>query len=266
VKFFELNAETFIYAAAPEREELLKKATVRPVFTVDDASVVLNVSESIQGQTLKHTLRLPKGSPAFDKPLAEGWPRDEREVESERTLANIHGTFYEVPFWIVGEGPLFTKMKPVCSHNKRIDDFATWRGLLWLSGVKSDAPASEHVIRSNDGETALWAGGVDDLWKLGKPIGQGGPWKNTLVKANAASDPYLMNGYDKKTLLMKADRDCTVRIEVDFDLMSGFHSYRTFELKAGQQVEHLFPAGFNAHWVRFVCSVDATATAWLRYE
>ena len=266
VSFLELNAESFDYKEVAGSDELKKKSVVRPVFTVDEASVILNVTESIQGQTLKHTLRLPKGSSAFDKSLAEGWPRDEREVESERTLANIHGTFYEVPFWIVGEGPLFTKMKPVCSHNKRIDDFASWRGLLWLSGVKSAAPESEHLIRSNDGKTALWAGGVDDLWKLGKPIGSGGPWKNSSVKANVASDPYLMNGYDKKTLVLKADCDCDVRVEVDFDLLSGFHSYKTIKLKAGQETEYVFPTGFNAHWVRCVCSTDATATAWLRYE
>jgi hypothetical protein len=266
VTFAELNAETFEYAEATENKDLVKKATIRPAFTVDEASVILDISESINGQTLKHKLRLPKGSAAFDKSFAEGWPRDEREVESERTLANIHGTFYEVPFWIVGEGPLFTKMKPVCSHNKRIDDFATWRGLLWLSGVKAGAPAGEHVIRSSDGNTALWAGGIDDLWKLGKPVGKGGPWKNSTVKAGVPSDPYLMNGFDKKSLTLQADKDCTIRVEVDFDLHSGFHPYRSFDIQHGTEVNFEFPVGFNAHWVRFVCSEDTTATAWLRYE
>lgn len=210
--------------------------------------------------------RLPKGSPAFGKAFAEGWPRDEREVESERTLANIHGTFYEVPFWIVGQSPLFTKMKPVCSHNKRIDDFATWRGLLWLSGVKSDTAASDNVIQSSDGSSALWAGGVDDLWKLGKPVGRGGPWKDTSVKAGIASDPYLMNGYDKKTLTLKADSDCTISVEIDFDLLSGFYLYESHRLEAGQEFTHVFPSGFAAHWVRFVSNTDAMLTAWLTYE
>ncbi|MCE3017706.1 MAG: hypothetical protein ACK56W_13070 [Pirellula sp.] len=86
-------------------------------------------------------------------------------------------------------------MKPVCSHNKRIDDFATWRGLLWLSGVKPGVSSSEHVIRSSDGNTALWAGGMDELWMPGKPIGKGGPWENSAVKAGVPSDPNLMNGF-----------------------------------------------------------------------
>lgn len=266
VSFAELNAETFAYSAASGSDELARKATVKPVFTLDDASVVLNISESIDGKTVQHTLRLPKGSSAFDKQLAEGWPRDEREIESERTLANIHGTIYEVPFWIVGESPLFTKMKPVCSHNKRIDDFATWRGLLWLSGVQPNAAASEHVVRSEDGDWALWAGGVDDLWKLGKPIGSGGPWKNTDVKAGVPSDPYLMNGYDKKTLTLKSNRDCTITVEVDFDLLSGFYRYQTIQVKANKETEYVFPVGFNAHWIRFVSSSDANVTAWLEYR
>lgn len=266
VSYSELNAETFAYSSVEANEELKKKGNIKPVFTVDDASVLLNISESINGKTTKHTLRLPKGSRYFDKAFAEGWPRDEREIESERTLANIHGTFYEVPFWIVGQGPLFTKMKPVCSHNKRIDDFATWRGLLWLSGVKSDAVESENVIKSRDGKLALWAGGVDELWKLGKPIGTGGPWKNTAVKRDIPSDPYLMNGYDKKTLTLKSDLDCTVHLDIDFDLLSGFHRYKSLDLKAGQEITYLFPAGFNAHWIRFTSSSNATITALLQYD
>ena len=39
---------------------------------------------------------------------------------------------------------------------------------------------------------------VDDLWRLGKPRGIGGPWKNTEVKAGEPSDPYVMTAYDRK--------------------------------------------------------------------
>ena len=74
-----------------------------------------------------------------------------------------------------------------------------------------------------------------------------------------------MNGYDKKTLTIKASSDCTMHVEVDFDLHSGFHRYKSFELKAGEEMKFLFP-GFAAHWVRFVTSTDTTATAWLDYE
>ncbi|MEN9362398.1 MAG: hypothetical protein RL095_3933 [Verrucomicrobiota bacterium] len=228
------------------------------IFSVDAASVILKS----EGQTL----RLPKGVAAYDRDFAEGKPRAHREVLSERLLANIHGTFYEVPFWIVGQPALYTKIKPVCTHNKKIIDYATWRGLLVLSGVNPAAPASNHVVKSADGKTALWLGAIDELWQLGKPVGQGGPWKDSAVKAGIPSDPYLMNGYDKKSLKLVADQDCTITLEADFDLLSGFKKVQTFTLKAGQELSYDFPADFAAHWVRVVSDKDAKATAWFTYR
>ena len=189
-----------------------------------------------------------------------------REVESERMMANIHGTFYEVPFWIVGAPALYTKMRPVSTHNRQISDFTTWNGLLVLAGLKPDAKESTHVYKSEDGKTSLWFGGIDDLWKFGKPTGVGGPWKNTPVKAGVPSDPYLMTGYDQKTLELTAEQDCTITVEVDIDHWTGFHPYRSFKLKAGEPFSHQFPTGFAAHWVRVSSDKDTVATAWFTYR
>jgi len=35
-----------------------------------------------------------------------------------------------------------------------------------------------HIIISDDKKAAVWAGVIDDLWKMGKPAGHGGPWKD----------------------------------------------------------------------------------------
>ena len=249
--------------------ELEKKLTVHPEFSVDEASVILVSKESraIVGKPGNRTrLRLPKGSAAFDKPFSFGHPRMHREVESERMMANIHGTFYEVPFWIVGAPALYTKMRPVSTHNRQISDFTTWNGLLVLAGLKADAQESTHVYKSEDGKTSLWFGGIDDLWKFGKPTGVGGPWKNTPVKAGVPSDPYLMTGYDQKTLELTAEQDCTITVEVDIDHWTGFHPYRSFKLKAGETFNHQFPTGFAAHWVRVSSDKDTVATAWFTYR
>jgi hypothetical protein len=248
---------------------LRKKLTAHPEFSVDEASVILESKEARsivgkQGRGIR--LRLPKGPKSYDKPFTFGHPRMHREVESERMLANIHGTFYEVPFWIVGDAPLYTKMRPVCTHNRQISDFTTWNGLLVLAGLKADSIESTHVYKSDDGNTSLWFGGIDDLWKFGKPTGVGGPWKDTVVKAGIPSDPYLMTGYDKKTLELSADKDCTITVEVDIDHWTGFHAYKSFQLKAGETLTHQFPTGFAAHWVRVKSDSDAKATAWLVYE
>jgi len=239
-------------------ETLARLLEVKPEFEVDAASVILRH----RGQQI----RLPKGPSAFDKPFANGWPRGTREVESERHLANIHGTFYEVPLLTNGDPPEFHLLRPVASHAKQITDFCSWNGLLVLAGVRADAANDAHVFSSPKHGIGLWFGGVDDLWKLGKPVGHGGPWKDTPVKAGKPSDPYLMTGYDKKTLTLVSGVDAAITIEFDFDHLSGWHPYQTVQLRAGQAFSHEFPAGFSAHWVRFTADRACTATAQLAYE
>ena len=247
------------------REFLTPKAE----FSEDDASVILISKEnrSIVGQKGNQTvLRLPKGPASFSEPFSFGHPRMHREVESERMLANIHGTFYEVPFWIVGQAPLYTKMRPVSTHNKQISDFTTWNGLLVLAGLKVHSSPSRRIFEAPDKATSLWFGGIDELWKFGKPMGVGGPWKNSQVKANQPSDPYLMTGYDRKTLILESDKDCIITAEIDVDHWTGFHRYKTFDAKAGKKISFQFPEGFAAHWIRFKASKEVRATARLTYE
>jgi len=260
------GAERFVdldtsFAFKPGAEDAsLRKLLTKPTleFEVDEASVV------VRHRGVNY--RLPKGDAAFDRFGSATFVRVAREVESERELANLHGTFYELPLIKVGSPPLVDKLRPVASHRKKIYDFMTWRGLLLLSGVRADAPAGEHILKAEDGGAALWAGAIDDLWKLGKPVGRGGPWKDSAVKAGAPSDPYLMTGYDRKTLELTADRDVNVTLEVDVDHQSGWHAHRTIALRAGEKHTHVFPEGFSAHWIRFRTDADCTATATLIYE
>lgn len=238
-------------------EETEEHLSMAPKFTVDDASVIV--------ESHGERLRLPKGPTAYDQPFTFGWPRTYREVQSERELANIHGTFYELPLVTNHQPPLFQQLRPISSHRKKIADFATWNGLLVMSGVGTTATNDPHIYRSANGAEALWFGGIDDLWKLGKPIGVGGPWKDTKVKAHQPSDSYLMTGYDRKTLVVSADRPVTLQLEVNFD-HQGYHLYQSLELDGESPLTFEFPAGFSAHWVRLVASEDCTATAIFTYE
>ena len=62
--------------------------------------------------------------------------------------------------------------------------------MLVLTGVTpEEGKENPHIIVSDDGKAAVWVGVIDDLWTLGKPVGHGGPWKDTKVKAGVASDP-----------------------------------------------------------------------------
>jgi hypothetical protein len=145
---------------------------------------------------------------------------------------------------------------------KKIVDFCTWRGLLVLSGTKKDANPDGHYF--GDQTNGLWYGGIDDLWKMGKPVGEGAVWKNTVVKAREPSLPYLMTGYDHKKVNITADKEVHVTLEIDFDL-TGFHPYKTFSIKAGQTVNYEFPNGFSAHWVRAIANKDCQATVIFTY-
>ena len=236
--------------------KVANREQLKDLWSIDEASVILHTSKGV--------LRLPKGNSAFDSMKNA---RYIREVESERELANIHGTFYELPLIHVGREPLFSMMRPVSSHNYYIDDFNSWNGLLVMSGIRKDAKASNSIYKNKEGNAGLWFGSIDDLWKLGKPVGKGGPWKNTSVKSNNLSDPYLMTGYDKKTLTLCADKDVKVTLWVSVShYLDQKLAYKEFDLKAGKELEYAFPEGFSAHWGYLSADKDCKATAQFIYE
>lgn len=206
--------------------------------------------------------RLPKLDPLYDAPFAAGWARGIREAVTERELLNCHGTFYEVPRDNSGG---MRKMRALATHGKRITDFASWRGLLVLTGVLDDAPTSDRLVRNADGTAALWLGEIDDIWRMGEPRGKGGPWKESNVAASTPSDPYLMYGYDRKELTLTSTQATTITVEVDILATNTWSTYQTFQLAAGETLTHLFPSGYHAHWVRVSSSAATTATAQFTY-
>ncbi|MCA9209620.1 MAG: hypothetical protein KDA55_14745 [Planctomycetales bacterium] len=229
------------------------------VLTVDAASV-LYVDED------GNRWRLPKGDPAFDEAGPFGPARIDREVCTERDLLNCHGTFYELPARNAGG---FAKVRPIATHNRRIQDYASYRGLLVMSGMSDDAPeTNSHIIRSTDGHCALWVGAVDDLWKFGKPRGAGGPWFQSDVVAGQPSDPYLMTGYDRKhlTLTHSHDTAVTFELQVDYTGTGQWATYQTLHSSPNEKTMFEFPDAFAAYWIRLVPSHNCQATATFVYE
>lgn len=244
------NKAKALLAGATPKKGLAEKTYGDHAFGYDAASVIAKV----RGKTF----RLPRLDPAAD--ATEGC-RTLREVITERYLLNVGGLFYEVP------RESFKGIRPVCAHGKRIYDYCTWRGLLVMSGALASAQPDGHLFRSPDGP-GLWFGAVDDLWQLGKPQGQGGPWLKTPAKPGEPSDPYLMTGFDKKTLELSHDapEPVTFTVEVDVLTSGDFVPYATLTVPSGGKVKHEFPDGYSAHWVRFAVSRPCAATAWLTYE
>lgn len=215
-------------------------------YTIDDASVIIKDATG--------TFRLPKGSDIYETFAS----RDKREIESERFMLNISGTFYEV-----GRESGFLALRPVTTHNKKIIDFCTWRGLLVLSGTQQDAQPDGQYF--GDKKNGLWYGGVDDMWKMGKAVGTGSVWQNSNVKAGESSLPFIMTGYDRKKVRLTADKPVKITLEVDFDL-TGFHQYKTFTMLPGKTIEYVFPEGFSAHWIKSTVDGDCKATVTFIYE
>jgi hypothetical protein len=184
-----------------------------------------------------------------------------REVATERDLFNFGGTFYELP---ARNAQGFAKIRPIATHNLKIHDYASHFGLLFLTGLNGKEGA--RIIKSADGKLALWAGVIDDLWQLGKPRGTGGVWKNSMVQAGEPSLPYLMTGYDRKSVTISTQDDSDITLEIDVDGTGLWVPYKTFSIQADVPAEHEFPEGFSAYWIRAVSSVDTTATVTFRYE
>lgn len=222
-----------------------------------DAASMLYVDET------GHRWRLPKGDPAVDSPGALGAERVDREVVTERDLFNCSGTFYELPGDSSGG---FGKIRPICTHNRRIKDFASYRGMLVLSGI-TDTASGGHIVRSDDGKLALWVGALDDLWRFGKPHGHGGPWANTAVKAHEPSDAYLCSGFDHKILTLSHDSNSAVTFTIEADLTGAgkWCEVSSLTVPPGQKLQYRFPESFGAYWLRVISPIDTTATAQLDY-
>lgn len=241
-------------------------AWMRENVAIPADAVVLDAASVVYTDEAGKRFRLPKGRRDFAATGPLGAERTVREVCTERDLLNCAGTFFELPAENAGG---IAKVRPVATHLRRIHDFATWRGLLVMTGLEATGAAeNRHVIRAEDGQAAVWVGAVDDLWRFGKPVGEGGPWFETPVRAGEASDPYLMTGYDRKTLRLshRGARPVTMKVEVDLSGNGTWVEYRSFAVPAGRTEEHVFPEGYQAYWVRVVANTEVTATAWLTYE
>ena len=260
--FYEMGPELQLRPSAePGAAAWMQKhvAIPRDALALDAASVIYTDEAGKRW-------RLPRGRADYRLEGPLGFERTDREVCTERDLLNAAGTFFELPAENAGG---IAKVRALTTHNRRIQDYASWRGLLVLTGLDAEAPVSNsHIVRSTDGKAAVWLGVVDDLWRLGKPVGVGGPWKDTAVQPGVASDSYLLTGYDRKTLTLSHTSALPVRFRVEVDLTGTgqWVNYRNFDVPAGQALAHAFPAAYQAYWIRFVAESATTATAWLDYK
>lgn len=258
--YYELNEQMELQ----KKEDTAVSNFIRTKFAIPQQAVAIDAASVLVIDGKGRRWRLPFGPEPFTGLTQKAVLRVCREVATERDLFNCHGTFYELP---AENADGYAKIRPVASHNFRINDYASYRGLLILTGLDAKTN-SEHIIRSEDGKAAVWAGVIDDLWKLGKPVGHGGPWKDADVKANTPSDAYLFGFYEDRSLALshKATQPVTFTIEADPSGTGTWMKLREVTVAPGEVLRYQFPVDAQARWIRFVSNKDCNATALLEYK
>jgi len=220
----------------------------------DRSSVILRVLN--RGKWSRYLL--PKASHCWDHTWNTEWMRI-RHAQTERYLMDIHGMFYDLPPFAYG-GKVWG-IRPICTHLRIVPDFCYWRGFFVMAGDQIDHDEGQP-------QSGLWFGNIDELWRMGKPSGWGGPWWQTPVKAGTISDPFLMTGFDKKVVHFAHDCDQQVsfKVEVDFLGNGTWKEYGIFVVPTRGYTHHEFPDGFSAHWVRISVDKDCKATAYFIYN
>lgn len=259
--YYELDENlNLVEKTDPETHAFIKEKFAIPenVLEFDESSVLVIDDKN-------RRWRLPLGDKNYKTLTDAAQLRICREVATERDLFNCAGTFYELP---AENADGFAKIRPVSSHNFRIHDYASYRGMIVITGLNKDVNAGEHIVVSSDEKAAVWLGAIDDLWEMGKPTGHGGPWKNATVKAGEPSDPYLIGFYDKRSLEIshQSAQPVTFRIEVEPIGHGPWMLYKEVKVNQGETFKYNFPAGFQARWIRFIADKECTATAWLEYR
>jgi hypothetical protein len=233
-------------------------AVRRPLLSEDAASLVLVDPEG-------RTWRLPRSPRERDAAPTLGLARERREVVTERNLLHAGGTFYELPAENAGG---IARLRPIASHPFEIQDYAGYRGLLVMTGLRGDAEAGPRVIRADEGPAAVWVGAIDDLWQLGRPVGVGGPWLETPVEADSPSDPYLLTGFARRELRASHDGPApvTITLEIDATGVGPWWVWKHLVVPPGESVTLRFPDAFEACWLRASSDTTCRATVQLDYR
>jgi hypothetical protein len=220
----------------------------------DNLSAIFRVLHN--GQWRRY--RLPFGSQSWLHTWNTEWMRI-REVQTERYLMDAFGIFYELPSLTYG-GNVWG-IKPICSHIRICPDFLYWQGLLVLAGDQTDNAVGQP-------QSNLWFGHVDDLHSWAKPTGWGALWRDTKVQVNKPSEPFLMTGFDKKTLHLSHESSSPVTFEIQIDFLgnNSWHTYESVRVPARGYKAFIFPDGYSAHWVRLKTNKPCTATAQFFYN
>ena len=264
-QFTDITSKGGIYGASnPEKD---------PLWAIgwDYKSVILMVLDGGEW----HKYRLPKGSHSYDG--AHGWntewPRIREIGEGDDFLMTMHGTFWHFPATMSAKNS--AGIRPRSNYLKIVGDFCRWGDKVVLGC--DDTAANEFLNKRKakggiagpgQSNSSLWFVDPNEFDTFGPAIGRGAVWQGEDVKKGAVSDPYMLAGFDKRTLYVSSKTRFAFDIEVDD---KGDGNWRRVDWggassAAGHQVVIVPLELEKGEWVRLVAQNDAEdVTAFFNY-
>ncbi|QDT54324.1 hypothetical protein Pan44_23530 [Caulifigura coniformis] len=192
-----------------------------PIWSVgwDHRSLIVNVLDAGKWTSF----RLPKTSHSYDG--AHGWntewPRI-RDIGEDDLLMTMHGAFWRFPRTFSAKNS--AGIRPRSSYLKVVGDFCRWRDHVVL-GCDDTAKSEFLNKRKLKGEVAgpgqsqsnLWFLKPEQLDQLGPVLGRGAVWLKDDVKAGEPSDPYLIAGYERKSLHLAHAGETAITFDLEID-------------------------------------------------
>lgn len=212
-----------------------------PIFALgwDRSSPILRVLKS--GKWSRY--RLPFGSQSWTHTWNTEWMRI-RFAQTERHLMDAFGLFYDLPNLVYGDQCF--GITPISRHLRVTPDFVHYNGYFVMASDQTD-----HTV--GQPQSGLWWGSVDDLWGFGKPAGWGALWTKEDLQQGAKSDPFLMTGFDQKSVTITCGNTESVKIGLEVDVTGRGDWRRMSNLESVDGFATFqFPPAFSAHWLRAV--------------
>lgn len=224
-------------------------------FGWDKRSVILKLLDN--GKWYRY--RLPKATNTYDhwQGHYSEWPRI-RQVSDNKFLMDAHGMYFEFPKTFSAKNT--NGIAPLSSHLKVTTDFCEWNGKLVISGDETALFGNHFAGKCMSN---LWFGSFDDLKTWGPRKGYGSVWKNELIEANVASDPFLINGFDKKVLHLYHDNFNDVKFTIEMDRAGSgvWEKIECINVPKNSYKFYVFPSEIKAQWVRLVSDTECKVTA-----
>lgn len=216
----------------------------------DAKSVLLRVMENQEWSLW----RLPKGSYSHDGSHGwhTEWPRIRQldpEDPSSIYLMHMHGIFFDFPKTFSAAN--FAGLAPISSYYKMPTDYAMFNGEIVMGKNDLSKFANRLALRN---QSNLWFGTMDDIKNWGSPAGHGAVWMNDEVAAGQTSDPFLIQGFNSRTLHLRNLAEAPVEIEIQTSQGSPeWSAVRSVTVPAGGYAHKLL-GDLAAPWVRLKSS------------